>query len=68
MVFKLVEIKGVAAMKFSEDAGKSTLPGKKALYRVWVESSKYPIADIIALPDEDILTKSEIDVVVINQT
>lgn len=38
MVFKLVEINGKAAMKFSEDAGKSTLPGKKALYRVWVES------------------------------
>lgn len=38
MVFKLVDINGKAAMKFSEDPGKSTLPGKKTLYRVWVAS------------------------------
>lgn len=66
MVFKLVDINGKAAMKFSEDPGKSTLPGKKALYRVWIESSEFPIADIIALPSEDILNKTEIDVVAIN--
>lgn len=53
-------------MKFSEDPGKSTLPGRKALYRIWVESSEHPIADVIALPDEKIEDKDELDVVVIN--
>lgn len=66
MVFKLVENKSEATMKFSEDAGKSTLPGKKALYRIWVESSEHPIADVIALPEENIEDKQELDVVVIN--
>ncbi|KRX08606.1 Quinolinate phosphoribosyl transferase, C-terminal [Pseudocohnilembus persalinus] len=68
MVFKLVDINGKAAMKFSEDPGKSTLPGKKTLYRVWVASQTEPIADIVALPDEDIMNNKEIDVVSIQQT
>lgn len=38
IVYKLVEINGVAKFKFSEDIAKSTLPGRKAVYRVWVES------------------------------
>lgn len=38
IVYKLAEIDNVAKLKFSEDIAKATLPGKKSLYRVWVES------------------------------
>lgn len=38
IVYKLVEINKSAKLKFSEDIAKSTLPGRKSVYRVWVES------------------------------
>jgi len=68
IVFKLVETNGLAKLKFSEDIIKSTLPGRKIVYRVWVESQTTPIADVIALPDEHIDGTSKIKVVSLTKT
>ena len=55
IIYKLVEINGLATLKFSENVEKSTLPFKKTLYRVWVNSQLEPVADIIAMPEENIM-------------
>ncbi|KAL4460963.1 hypothetical protein ABPG74_016435 [Tetrahymena malaccensis] len=68
IVYKLVEVNELAKLKFSEDIAKSTLPGRKAVYRVWVESQSAPVADIIALPDEKIEGQSKIRVVSLQKT
>ena len=68
IVYKLVEINNQPKLKFSEEVVKSTLPGRKAVYRIWVESQKTPIADVIALPEEQIEGLSRIKVVSLVKT
>ena len=45
-VFKLVRISDVDRIKLSEDPGKTTMPGKKSLYRLFGKEG-HPLADII---------------------
>jgi len=45
-VYKLVQVNGVNRIKLSEDSNKTTMPGKKALYRLF-GSEGFPLADII---------------------
>lgn len=53
-------------MTFTESTFKSVLPGKKVVYRVSGNAlNKYFIADIIALPEEDIESQPQIKVVTI---
>ena len=54
MVYKLVEIDNVHKIKFSADIFKATLPGKKNMFRIWVEGSNYPAMDIITFDNEKI--------------
>ncbi|MBR3840862.1 MAG: nicotinate phosphoribosyltransferase [Erysipelotrichales bacterium] len=65
-VYKLVAIKRgdkyVEKIKISENSEKITNPGRKRLYRVYNEQGM-GYADILALYDEEILGKAEIDVV-----
>ena len=51
-MYKLVEFKGDPKHKLSNEPEKSTLPGRKSIYRIWVATSKYPICDLIAHEDE----------------
>lgn len=41
-------------MKFSSDPDKSTLPGKKSVYRVWTDKSMDASFDLIALDSEEV--------------
>ncbi|KAG7256668.1 hypothetical protein CRUP_012138 [Coryphaenoides rupestris] len=50
-VYKLVEVRGNPRMKFSEDPEKSTVPGKKAVYRL-LDSEGHPQLDLLCLSDE----------------
>lgn len=50
-VYKLVEVRGNPRMKFSEDPEKSTVPGKKAVYRV-LDSEGRPQMDLLCLSEE----------------
>ncbi|XP_008336722.1 nicotinate phosphoribosyltransferase isoform X2 [Cynoglossus semilaevis] len=50
-VYKLVEVQGKPRMKISEDPDKSTLPGKKAVYRL-VDSDGHPFLDLLCLSVE----------------
>ncbi|XP_030628343.1 nicotinate phosphoribosyltransferase [Chanos chanos] len=50
-VYKLVEVRGRPRMKLSEDPDKSTLPGRKAVYRL-LDSDGHPFLDLISLADE----------------
>ena len=50
MVYKVVEFQGTPRMKFSEEIGKITLPGPKAVVRVYGE--KGPEFDLLCLPHE----------------
>ncbi|EGR31342.1 nicotinate phosphoribosyltransferase-like protein, putative [Ichthyophthirius multifiliis] len=68
IVYKLVEINGQPKLKFSEEAIKSTLPGLKSVYRIWVNSQDGPVADVIALPDEEIIGQNRIKVVSLVKT
>ena len=54
LVCKLTEINNVPRMKFSADADKATLPGNKAIYRVWTEDSETAAFDLITLESEAI--------------
>lgn len=48
MVYKLVSLEGDPKHKIvSTEPSKSTLPGKKNVYRVWTDKSENPRADII---------------------
>ncbi len=53
MVYKLVEINGVAKIKLSDEVEKTSLPGKKIVVRVFKEESSEPAYDVICLPDEN---------------
>lgn len=47
LVYKLVEYKHHLTMKFSEEKDKITLPGRKNVYRVWVEGHDEASFDLI---------------------
>ncbi|TRY97594.1 hypothetical protein DNTS_033220 [Danionella cerebrum] len=50
-VYKLVEVRGRGRMKLSEDPEKSTLPGRKAVYRL-LDSHGHPQLDLLCLWEE----------------
>ncbi|KAL0221803.1 hypothetical protein RCL1_001657 [Eukaryota sp. TZLM3-RCL] len=52
-VFKLVELGGTAKIKISDSLEKSTLPGRKGIYRLWIDSCPHPICDYLTLADEE---------------
>ena len=60
MVYKLVEINKISKIKFSSDIFKATLPGKKNVYRIWVEGNNTPAMDLIAYDDEKLEIEKEI--------
>ncbi|XP_069813076.1 nicotinate phosphoribosyltransferase [Dendropsophus ebraccatus] len=50
-VYKLVQVNDQPRMKISEDQEKSTIPGSKALYRLY-DRSDQPLLDLMTLEDE----------------
>ncbi|KAL1022723.1 hypothetical protein UPYG_G00031500 [Umbra pygmaea] len=50
-VYKLVEVRGSPRMKFSEDPEKSTVPGRKAVYRM-LDTEGHPFLDLLCLWEE----------------
>ncbi|XP_051951244.1 nicotinate phosphoribosyltransferase isoform X2 [Xyrauchen texanus] len=50
-VYKLVEVRGQPRMKMSEDPEKSTLPGRKSVYRL-LDTDGHPQMDLICLSEE----------------
>ncbi|XP_043076170.1 nicotinate phosphoribosyltransferase [Puntigrus tetrazona] len=50
-VYKLVEVRGRPRMKMSEDPEKSTLPGRKSVYRL-LDADGHPQMDLICLSEE----------------
>uniref|UniRef100_A0A667YN61 Nicotinate phosphoribosyltransferase n=1 Tax=Myripristis murdjan TaxID=586833 RepID=A0A667YN61_9TELE len=50
-VYKLVEVRGRPRMKFSEDPEKTTVPGRKAVYRL-LDTEGHPFLDLLCLAVE----------------
>ncbi|XP_067274345.1 nicotinate phosphoribosyltransferase isoform X2 [Pseudorasbora parva] len=50
-VYKLIEVRGHPRMKFSEDLEKSTLPGRKSVYRL-LDKDAHPQMDLVCLAEE----------------
>ncbi|XP_029004915.1 nicotinate phosphoribosyltransferase isoform X2 [Betta splendens] len=50
-VYKLVEVRGKPRMKISEDPEKSTVPGRKAVYRL-LDAEGHPFLDLVCLAVE----------------
>ncbi|XP_065811774.1 nicotinate phosphoribosyltransferase isoform X2 [Labrus bergylta] len=50
-VYKLVEVRGNPRMKISEDPEKSTVPGRKAVYRL-IDAEGHPFLDLVSLAVE----------------
>ncbi|KAM9358135.1 nicotinate phosphoribosyltransferase [Symphorus nematophorus] len=50
-VYKLVEVRGTPRMKLSEDPQKSTVPGRKDVYRL-VDAEGHPFLDLVCLAVE----------------
>ncbi|XP_068094006.1 nicotinate phosphoribosyltransferase isoform X2 [Hyperolius riggenbachi] len=50
-VYKLVKVNDQPRMKLSEDQEKTTIPGSKAVYRLY-DRSDQPLMDLLALEDE----------------
>ncbi|XP_037553827.1 nicotinate phosphoribosyltransferase [Nematolebias whitei] len=50
-VYKLVEVRGRPRMKISEDPKKSTVPGRKAVYRL-LDPEGHPFLDLLCLKEE----------------
>lgn len=50
-VYKLVEVRGRPRMKISEDPAKSTVPGRKSVYRL-LDSEGHPFLDLVSLAVE----------------
>uniref|UniRef100_A0A6Q2ZEU0 Nicotinate phosphoribosyltransferase n=1 Tax=Esox lucius TaxID=8010 RepID=A0A6Q2ZEU0_ESOLU len=57
-VYKLVEVRGSPRMKFSEDPEKSTVPGRKAIYRM-LDTEGHPFLDLLCLREEPAPTAGE---------
>jgi nicotinic acid phosphoribosyltransferase len=53
MVYKLVEIEGVATIKLSDEIEKTTIPGSKAVIRVYLEDEVKPTFDVICCNGEE---------------
>uniref|UniRef100_A0A673ISD6 Nicotinate phosphoribosyltransferase n=1 Tax=Sinocyclocheilus rhinocerous TaxID=307959 RepID=A0A673ISD6_9TELE len=51
-VYKLIEVRGRPRMKMSEDPEKSTLPGRKSVYRLLDTDGPYLPMDLICLSEE----------------
>ncbi|XP_061540366.1 nicotinate phosphoribosyltransferase [Phycodurus eques] len=47
-VYKLVEVRGKPRMKISEDPEKSTVPGRKSVYRL-IDAEGHPFLDLVCL-------------------
>ncbi|ETE61820.1 Nicotinate phosphoribosyltransferase, partial [Ophiophagus hannah] len=47
----LVEVNGSPRLKVTEDPEKTTLPGRKVVYRLWDEAG-FPCMDLMALEEE----------------
>lgn len=58
-VYKLVELDGIPRIKFSDEIGKVTIPGRKVLYRLYTNTHT-PFVDLIARPDEEIKEKQPV--------
>lgn len=54
MVYKLVELERIPRIKCSEEKEKTTLPGKKNVFRIFVSSDHYPKCDILTKENESI--------------
>ncbi|KAL0240994.1 hypothetical protein GEMRC1_006230 [Eukaryota sp. GEM-RC1] len=52
-VYKLVELDGIPRIKLSNEISKSSLPGQKKFFRLFIESSPYAVADYICLQSEE---------------
>lgn len=52
-VYKLVELDDIPRIKFSDEIGKVTIPGRKVLYRLYTNTHT-PFVDLIARPEEEI--------------
>ncbi|XP_015678848.1 nicotinate phosphoribosyltransferase [Protobothrops mucrosquamatus] len=50
-VYKLVEVNGSPRLKVTEDPEKTTLPGRKVVYRLW-DDAGFPCMDLMALEEE----------------
>ncbi|XP_057697305.1 nicotinate phosphoribosyltransferase isoform X2 [Corythoichthys intestinalis] len=50
-VYKLVEVRGRPTMKISEDPEKSTVPGRKSVYRL-LDAEGHPFLDLVCLAQE----------------
>ncbi|XP_021243168.1 nicotinate phosphoribosyltransferase isoform X2 [Numida meleagris] len=50
-VYKLVEVNGSPCLKFTEEEEKMTIPGIKAIYRLY-DDAGHPFMDLMALEDE----------------
>ncbi|XP_061680035.1 nicotinate phosphoribosyltransferase isoform X2 [Syngnathoides biaculeatus] len=50
-VYKLVEVRGKPKMKISEDPEKSTVPGRKSVYRL-IDAQGHPFLDLVCLAQE----------------
>ncbi len=58
--------KVIVTMKFSEDTGKSTLPSRKQLHRIYDDEGNY-VQDVISLWNEDLQNSEPLLVPVINK-
>ncbi|XP_071278040.1 nicotinate phosphoribosyltransferase isoform X2 [Agelaius tricolor] len=50
-VYKLVEVNGCPCLKLTEDEEKMTIPGMKAIYRLY-DAAGHPFMDLMALEEE----------------
>jgi len=59
MVYKLVESDGEPKIKLSEEAEKSTIPGRKVVYRCYEKDEVEPTCDLISLEGEEVVAGLE---------
>ena len=65
-VERIEDEKVTVTMKLSEETGKSTLPGRKQLHRIYDDDGNY-VKDVISLWDEDLQNSEPLLVPVINK-